>query len=240
MWCPPHRAGGRRRAEEHGRGGPRRAWSSPATTSAISSTSPPTARSARRSTTSSVSTTSRPTSWPTTSTPSTCRPSSPRSWTSRSSPCSTTTRTSRRAWSTTVRTRPVLGLAFDGLGYGTDGALWGGEALVAGFDGSERVGHLRPVVMPGGVAAIREPWRMAVAWAEAAGVAVRLDEPDQRAVAGLVEAGHGPGHHQRRPAARRPGRMGDRPPPGPPRGPGGRSSSRPWPGGARGPGGPVS
>ena len=90
------------------------------------------------------------------------------------------------------RTRPVLGLAFDGLGYGTDGALWGGEALVAGFDGSERVGHLRPVVMPGGVAAIREPWRMAVAWAEAAGVAVRLDEPDQGAVAGLVEAGRGP------------------------------------------------
>ena len=44
------------------------------------------------------------------------------------------------------RTEPVLGLAFDGLGYGTDGALWGGEALLAGFDGSERVGHLRPVV----------------------------------------------------------------------------------------------
>ena len=68
------------------------------------------------------------------------------------------------------RTEPVLGLAFDGLGYGTDGALWGGEVLVAGFDGFERVGHLRPVVMPGGVAAIREPWRMAVAWAAAAGV----------------------------------------------------------------------
>ena len=63
------------------------------------------------------------------------------------------------------RRDPVVALAFDGLGYGPDGTLWGGEVLVAGFDGFERVGHLRSVPMPGGAAAIREPWRMATVWA---------------------------------------------------------------------------
>jgi hydrogenase maturation protein HypF len=58
----------------------------------------------------------------------------------------------------------VLGVAFDGLGYGTDATMWGGEFLVADFNGFERVGHLRPVPMPGGPAAVREPWRMAVSW----------------------------------------------------------------------------
>jgi hydrogenase maturation protein HypF len=66
-----------------------------------------------------------------------------------------------------MRTEPVLGLAFDGLGYGPDGTLWGGEALVADLAGYERVGHLAAVPMPGGVAAIREPWRMAAVWAAA-------------------------------------------------------------------------
>ena len=66
------------------------------------------------------------------------------------------------------RRDPVVALAFDGLGYGPDGTLWGGEVLVAGFGGSERVGHLRPVPMAGGAAAIREPWRMAAVWHEVA------------------------------------------------------------------------
>jgi len=67
-------------------------------------------------------------------------------------------------------TGTVLGIAFDGLGYGTDGTMWGGEFLVADFNGFERAAHLQPVPMPGGAAAVREPWRMALAWtARAAG-----------------------------------------------------------------------
>jgi hydrogenase maturation protein HypF len=65
-------------------------------------------------------------------------------------------------------TGPVIGVAFDGLGYGTDGTLWGGEFLIADLGGFERAGCLTPVPMPGGVAAIREPWRMAAAYLEEA------------------------------------------------------------------------
>jgi hydrogenase maturation protein HypF len=69
---------------------------------------------------------------------------------------------------------PAVGAILDGTGYGTDGTIWGGEILVGGLRDARRAAHLRPVRMPGGEAAIREPWRMACAWlAEAGGE----DEP---------------------------------------------------------------
>jgi hydrogenase maturation protein HypF len=63
---------------------------------------------------------------------------------------------------------PVIGVAFDGTGFGTDGTIWGGEFLVADLAGFTRGGHLAPVPMPGGTAAIRQPWRMAAAYLDAA------------------------------------------------------------------------
>ncbi len=75
------------------------------------------------------------------------------------------------------RTHAVLGIAYDGLGYGPDGTLWGGEMLVADLVASLRVAHLRPVRMPGGAAAIREPWRMGAVWS---GLATGRDATTRR------------------------------------------------------------
>ncbi|HEV7374540.1 MAG TPA: carbamoyltransferase HypF [Pyrinomonadaceae bacterium] len=58
----------------------------------------------------------------------------------------------------------VIGVAMDGLGFGTDGRMWGGEFFVANFLEAERVAHLDYVPMPGGAKAIREPWRMAAVY----------------------------------------------------------------------------
>ncbi len=59
--------------------------------------------------------------------------------------------------------RPVLGIVLDGLGYGGDdapgGTIWGGEFLSADYRGYERLGTFKPVAMPGGAQAVREPWR---------------------------------------------------------------------------------
>lgn len=59
---------------------------------------------------------------------------------------------------------PAIGVAFDGLGYGADSTIWGGEFLIADLSGFQRAGHFEPVPMPGGAAAIRQPWRMALAY----------------------------------------------------------------------------
>jgi hydrogenase maturation protein HypF len=59
---------------------------------------------------------------------------------------------------------PVIGVAYDGLGYGDDATMWGGELLVADLVGATRVGHLATTRLPGGARAVREPWRMAAAW----------------------------------------------------------------------------
>jgi hydrogenase maturation protein HypF len=78
----------------------------------------------------------------------------------------------------------AVGAIFDGTGYGEDGTVWGGELLVGGLRGYERVGWLRPVAMPGASAAIRQPWRMAWSWlAEAFGE----PQPLPRPLAGAVD-----------------------------------------------------
>ena len=77
---------------------------------------------------------------------------------------------------------PVLGIALDGLGFGADGTVWGGEFLGCTYTGFERLACLKPVALPGGAAAVREPWRNAYAhlmaamgWAEFAKNFAHLD-----------------------------------------------------------------
>ncbi len=62
------------------------------------------------------------------------------------------------------RTGRVIGLALDGTGYGPDGAIWGGELLVADLAGYTRAGHFAQVRLPGGDAAVKDPGRMAAAY----------------------------------------------------------------------------
>jgi hydrogenase maturation protein HypF len=88
---------------------------------------------------------------------------------------------------------PVIGVAFDGTGYGTDGTIWGGEFLIADLATFERGGHLAPVPMPGGAAAIRQPWRMAAAYLDDDGLGdldvMRRNEASWRAVVAMARRG---------------------------------------------------
>ncbi|MBA3735219.1 MAG: carbamoyltransferase HypF [Actinobacteria bacterium] len=70
---------------------------------------------------------------------------------------------------------PALALVFDGTGYGTDGTLWGGELLRCDLGSFERIAHLDPVPLPGGEAAIREPWRIAAMHLELSGLPVPFE-----------------------------------------------------------------
>lgn len=63
--------------------------------------------------------------------------------------------------------RQLIGLSFDGTGYGTDGAIWGGEVLLASYLNFERLAHLEYLPLPGSDSAIRHPWRIAVGYAHA-------------------------------------------------------------------------
>lgn len=81
------------------------------------------------------------------------------------------------------RDGPVIGLGFDGTGWGPDGTVWGGEVLVADLSDYRRVGRLRPFAMPGGEVAVRQGWRLAMALAYDADVFLDpswLEEEPQR------------------------------------------------------------
>jgi hydrogenase maturation protein HypF len=94
---------------------------------------------------------------------------------------------------------PVIGVAADGTGYGTDGAIWGCEIMAADLREFERLGHLAYVPLPGGEQAVRQPWRMAAVYlAQAYGdgftsldipFVTRLDRARWRALAQMIERG---------------------------------------------------
>ena len=83
---------------------------------------------------------------------------------------------------------PAVGAIFDGTGLGLDGSIWGGELLFGGLGGFARVGSVLPVPLPGGVRAIREPWRMACAWLCALDASSDETPPMPRPLEGVVSS----------------------------------------------------
>jgi len=72
---------------------------------------------------------------------------------------------------------PVIGVAFDGTGYGDDGAIWGGEFLLADYSGYKRIYHLDYIPLPGGDTAIKFPWRVSLSWLKYLGIDWTEDLP---------------------------------------------------------------
>jgi hydrogenase maturation protein HypF len=93
--------------------------------------------------------------------------------------------------------KKFLGVALDGYGYGEDGQAWGGEFLLADYDGYERFVRFRPVALPGGDLATREPWRMALSFlADAFGADIpalaalrRIEAPRRQGVMDMIRRG---------------------------------------------------
>jgi hydrogenase maturation protein HypF len=90
-------------------------------------------------------------------------------------------------------TKPGIGVSLDGTGYGLDGAIWGGEFLAGDYRQFRRWGHLRSVGLPGGQQAVREPWRMALAYLIDAGcddtVLARIPASDRQLVRAMMAKG---------------------------------------------------